>query len=482
MFTRNLLLTILCVCMLAQQCIPQPGSNEGINVLDHGIQPQVTFETTMGTFIIELFSYQAPQSANNFLQYVEEGYYENTIFHNVLKDLYVNCGTLSPDLVANEDKQLVNESNNGLTNIRGRVSLYGPPDIATSLPALLINIGSNNDIDFDLESGERAPFTVIGRVIQGMNVLDAINNLPIISKTTDDGTELNAIPEQDVIITSVHISTAADDLPGNQAPTANAGQNRFVAAGIVAALDGSNSFDPDTNDTLTYQWVQTEGTEMQLSGSDTSRATFTVPASDTPFVFELTVTDANGETDTATVTLTYTDTPFVRLKTTMGEILLEILSGQDQAPLTSINFMQYVEDGFYNGVIFHRAMPDFVVQGGGFLPGLIRQDGLRDPVVNEFSPDRSNIENTVAMAKLGGDPNSATSQFFFNLADNSENLDNQNEGFTVFARIKEGADVAQAMAQVETGPQQDPDGNNFDDVPVEDIIITSATIEPGNSI
>ena len=164
----------------------------------------------------------------------------------------------------------------------------------------------------------------------------------------------------------------------------------------------------------------------------------------------------------------------VRLRTSLGDVVIALVK---DAPATTDNFLRYVRDGFYDGTIFHRVLPGFVVQGGGFLPGLVRQTGVRDPVVNEFSPDRSNLRGTLAMAKVGGNPDSATSQFFFNLADNSSNLDNQNGGFTVFARVVAGIDVVDAMAGVATGQRQDPDGNTFDDVPLEDIVLISATVE-----
>ena len=130
---------------------------------------------------------------------------------------------------------------------------------------------------------------------------------------------------------------------------------------------------------------------------------------------------------------------------------------------------------------------DFVVQGGGFLPDLSKQEPVRDAIVNEFDPAHSNVQYTVSMAKLGGDPDSATSQFFFNLADNSENLDNQNGGFTVFAEIIEGQDVVDAMGQVETSTQQDPEGNCGDrkltqvdrtQIDVEKVSILHAQEEP----
>lgn len=154
----------------------------------------------------------------------------------------------------------------------------------------------------------------------------------------------------------------------------------------------------------------------------------------------------------------------VRLTTTLGEIVFELV---DDAPISTENFLQYVEDEFYDGTIFHRVVPGFVVQGGGFLPGMVAPDGLRDPIQNEFSPSRSNLRGTVAMAKLGGNPDSATSQFFVNLADNSGNLDSQNGGFTVFANVVEGMDVVDAIAAVPL------DGEK----PVDDVVLTRAERE-----
>jgi len=154
----------------------------------------------------------------------------------------------------------------------------------------------------------------------------------------------------------------------------------------------------------------------------------------------------------------------VRLETSLGDIVFELV---DDAPVTTANFLQYVRDRFYDGTIFHRVVPGFVVQGGGFLPGMVAQSGLRDPIVNEFSPNRSNVRATVAMAKVGGNPDSATSQFFVNLADNSQNLDNQNGGFTVFARVVEGMDVVDAIAAVPLNGEQ----------PVDDVLLIRARRE-----
>ncbi|WP_052055387.1 peptidylprolyl isomerase [Myxosarcina sp. GI1] len=107
------------------------------------------------------------------------------------------------------------------------------------------------------------------------------------------------------------------------------------------------------------------------------------------------------------------------------------------APQTVENFINYVNDGDYANSIIHRSIPDFVIQGGGFTVENLAIEPIPTdpPVANEFSADRSNVRGTIAMAKLGSDPNSATSQWFFNLADNSANLDSQNSGFTVFGEV-----------------------------------------------
>lgn len=132
----------------------------------------------------------------------------------------------------------------------------------------------------------------------------------------------------------------------------------------------------------------------------------------------------------------------VQIETDRGVIKLELFS--DDAPLTVENFLGYVDNGHYNGTFFHRSVPGFVLQCAGFAfapnQGDFFSSGTSrifqgNPVMNE--PGISNLRGTVAMAKLGGDPDSATNQWFFNLADNSANLDSQNGGFTVFGQVIE---------------------------------------------
>jgi cyclophilin family peptidyl-prolyl cis-trans isomerase len=139
------------------------------------------------------------------------------------------------------------------------------------------------------------------------------------------------------------------------------------------------------------------------------------------------------------------------------------------APATVNNFLNYVEDDDYVNSIIHRSVPGFIVQGGGFTVDELQIEAIPadDPVINEFSGDRSNLRGTIAMAKLGNDPNSATNQWFFNLADNSTNLDNQNGGFTVFGEVLSDQDLApvEAISQL---PIIDATSANsaFTDLPV----------------
>ena len=165
------------------------------------------------------------------------------------------------------------------------------------------------------------------------------------------------------------------------------------------------------------------------------------------------------------IVLVYGSSDIVALESNSGTLLFEMLS--EAAPNTVENFLNYVSDGDYQGSIIHRSVPGFVIQGGGFItdsPTLTSTSQLSSvptdsPVINEFAV--SNTRGTVAMAKLGGDPNSATSQWFVNLADNSANLDSQNGGFTVFAKI---LDMAAADSIAALGRQNL--GGAFTDLPV----------------
>lgn len=266
------------------------------------------------------------------------------------------------------------------------------------------------------------------------------------------------------------------DFCPDEPPSAAAGDDFNVVPGLTVTLDGRVSSDPE-NQPLIYSWQQTDGETVTLAYPESGVATFTVPQDATgELAFDLVVRDPCGNVSFDAIRLPIITEPSVRLETTLGDVRIEMYFAE--APVTSLNFLQYVADGFYDGTIMHRVISGFVVQGGGFLPSLAAQEGVRDPIVNEFDPSRSNVRGTLAMAKRGGDPDSATSQFFFNLVDNSSNLDNQNGGFTVFAVVADGLDVMDAMGEVDTETREDPDGMAFSDVPVDDIVVQKAEIIP----
>lgn len=161
----------------------------------------------------------------------------------------------------------------------------------------------------------------------------------------------------------------------------------------------------------------------------------------------------------------------ILLETTLGNITLELF--ETDAPLTTANFKQYVEEGFYDGTIFHRVIDGFMIQGGGFEPGMIQKD-TRDPIANEASNGLANNRGTIAMARTM-DPHSATAQFFINVTDNdflnfrSESPDGF--GYCVFGRVYDGMDVIDAIKAVETTHRA-----GHSDVPRDDVIINTASV------
>ena len=163
------------------------------------------------------------------------------------------------------------------------------------------------------------------------------------------------------------------------------------------------------------------------------------------------------------VLLAQTADTIVRISTNLGDIDVQLDS--TNAPKTVANFLAYADNGLYNGSFIHRSVPGFIIQGGGYeyVDGQIANVPQGSPVMNEYK--RSNLRGTIAMAKLGGDPNSATNQWFFNLADtNSTNLDNQNGGFTVFGEVVNagGLAVIDAIAALRIFQGNSP----FDALPV----------------
>jgi cyclophilin family peptidyl-prolyl cis-trans isomerase len=299
----------------------------------------------------------------------------------------------------------------------------------------------------------------------------------------------------DVGRAEVSVTVAADpDFGASDEPVARAGGDRDVAPGASVTLDGTASSGVD----LDYSWRQVSGGTVALTNATQARASFTAPAlasgdaGANEYIFELTVRDDMARVSADRVTITVSASaeptdptggkPRVRMTiirdegrvTPLGDIVIELENVL--APKTVNNFLQYVDDGFYDGLLIHRVIADFVIQGGGYRPDLTQAEP-RDAIESEADNGLSNTRATIAMALFGTDADSATSQWFINLGDNSD-LDAPNAPpFTVFGRVVEGMDVVDAIAAIPTANKGLPP-NQLQDVPIPDIIMQTVRREP----
>ena len=170
--------------------------------------------------------------------------------------------------------------------------------------------------------------------------------------------------------------------------------------------------------------------------------------------------------------------PVVVVTTSMGDITIELF--KDRAPVSVQNFLQYVADRFYEGTIFHRVKPGYVIQGGGYTPEMVEKS-TRPPILNEATNGLKNTRGTVAMARTRA-LRSATSQFYVNLVNNGA-LDHrgyspEDFGYAVFGRVLSGMDVVDRIAATPTGPS-----GPHDDVPVTPVVIQKVIVkEPGEVV
>lgn len=161
----------------------------------------------------------------------------------------------------------------------------------------------------------------------------------------------------------------------------------------------------------------------------------------------------------------------VQIATNKGQITLELYN--DKAPATVTNFLTYVQDGFFDGTIFHRVIPGFMIQGGGFTPEMKQKDG-GSPINNEANNRLKNDVGTIAMARTS-DPHSATAQFFFNVKDNAflnfSSETQQGWGYAVFGKVTHGMDTINAIVKVPTGNH-----GSHQDVPTQPVVIEKVII------
>jgi peptidyl-prolyl cis-trans isomerase B (cyclophilin B) len=161
----------------------------------------------------------------------------------------------------------------------------------------------------------------------------------------------------------------------------------------------------------------------------------------------------------------------VKMETSAGVLTIEL--DDIAAPDSTENFIAYVKAGHYDGTVFHRVIPRFMIQGGGFEPGM-KQKGTRAPIKNEAHNGLQNRRYTLAMARTS-DPHSATAQFFINTADNGflDKAQSQDGwGYAVFGRVTAGSDIVDSIERVRTGRR-----GGHENVPVDDVVITRATVE-----
>lgn len=166
---------------------------------------------------------------------------------------------------------------------------------------------------------------------------------------------------------------------------------------------------------------------------------------------------------------------YIQMKTSKGDIFIEL--NNELAPISTKNFVTYAEDEYYDGTIFHRVISNFMIQGGGFEKDMKKKE-TREGIENEWKNGLSNKRGTIAMARLGGQANSGTSQFFINVADNAF-LDTPRDGsgYAVFGKVVKGMDVVDAIRVVPTSRR-----GQMGDVPVEPIIIEKVTVlEPAKA-
>jgi cyclophilin family peptidyl-prolyl cis-trans isomerase len=318
-----------------------------------------------------------------------------------------------------------NGSNDGLQNLRFRaIDRAGNVSTISNVSFTLDTFVTPPTLNLAPESDTGAA----GDLITSANPINLIG-------TTD--------PNVNVLLVGIGTTTKADA----------SGNFRFDGLPLVS---GANSFTVRATDSL----------------GNSRESTVTITLNNTPTV-ETPIADVNvAENSSPTVinlSMNFNDADIVnslvRFNTSEGAIEVELFDRQ--TPLTVANFLNYVTRGDYTSSIFHRLVSGFVLQGGGFrfvstptgstLPAVATDP----PVLNE--PGISNLRGTIAMAKLGGDPNSATSQWFFNLGDNSANLDNQNGGFTVFGQVTTGQDVIDRLAEYVIRNQ----GGVFNEIPMQ---------------
>jgi peptidyl-prolyl cis-trans isomerase B (cyclophilin B) len=416
-----------------------------------------------GPVTVELLTDAAPNTVANFLRYVDDGFYDGVLFHRVLAGEivqtggYVRTNNQLTEKTGTRDP-IESEADNGEEHVRGAVAMaLTGADADSAKSQFFIDVEDNPDLDFAFP-----PFTIFGRVVAGMDIIDQISQVDV----DRDDSGLTNVPVEDIIIATA--SRRSDVQPLDVTATSN---DPLVISSTATRVH-VNFPDDDLPGPAAVLWevVSGEATIQTPRGRDTN---VTINTNGT---VELRVrvtahgddSDAEGEASLFIVGIP-TNEPTVVISNSggvSGDIVLQLLA--DDAPQTVANFLRYVDEGFYDDIVWHRVIDGFVIQAGGFkrVSGDLEEQPVHDPVVSEAGNGHSNTEGNVAMALRGTDANSGTSQFFINLDDNSE-LDDGSPPFTVFATVIDGMDVVQLIAETTTTTE-----GAFEDVPEDDIRLT----------
>jgi cyclophilin family peptidyl-prolyl cis-trans isomerase len=440
---------------------------------------------SVGNVDVELFNSEKPQTVRNFLLYARNGSYDQVILNRLLPGVLLQGGGFTnaaaitnsnPFLDFGAVKNLgtiTNEFGVGprYSNVVGTLAMAKVgTNVNSASSQWFFNLGDNSSA-FDTQSGG---FTVFGRVLEATNGIDGTNLLAtfnslspsngIIDMTTFFGptwasftdlpvnyngyaipesrqvfyvtvTELNG-PAEDTNAPVVTVSSPANDLVVTNATltlTGTAADNRGIARVLYFFGDATPRIATGTTNWTTTVTLSLGTNTISVQSVDTSGN-----------LSPLVTRTVRYELPTPPVPNSLVRFHFSSGEGPLGDVDVELFDSEK--PQTVRNFLMYVRNGSYNQVIAHRLAPRFVLQSGGYTvanptssaPFTLYNEVLNlGMITNEFGvgPRRSNFFGTIAMAKLGNNANSASSEWFFNLANNSTNLDSQNGGFTVFGRV-----------------------------------------------
>lgn len=261
--------------------------------------PFVRVETNQGSFTLQLDPVKAPKTVENFLTYLTEGFYANTLVHRSVKNFVVQGGGFDAASFNQKTTRapITNEANNGLSNIRGTIAMARTNDPNSATSQFFINVGDNRGVlDYGSPAPNQAGYAVFGKVVDGMAVVDTINNLPAAS--TQFANVKQVFQDMPVVDKSSQTFVSIQKM-SRVLPIADAGTPASVESGSTVTLNGSASSDstPGASGVLSYQWTQTGGPAVNLTdGGQGPTPSFTAPtvAADATLSFQLVVTNSFG--------------------------------------------------------------------------------------------------------------------------------------------------------------------------------------------